>query len=584
MNSRPRTQKARGILSLIKGVEEPTFLTITSGNLVYLLTRHTKLPTVAGLVADEMTHYFCIPSCAWMARPCPVTPRHGFVESRVVTTMQDLQQVMEETFLADPRGEVILMPFIPAEYSGVITNQSVSIGSSHDGATSGKDAIAIPCVSDLGAWLDELGILRMSSKVTGTSEFTRSRYTGIAPDRNRHPYFELVNSTIVQARYGPEVNGAQTSWSPSGDRRIYIYDYWEPSHAVLGDFLRFEEALLEYKGSSVSPIMYLPYGTLSCHAAVQAICAGVTVITGPNRPVVGELYPISASLLAKTRYAGSPQAAIRESLLEAIALPLAAPEGINDRRQTVLWAVSVIQGMAAAPVTPQLMRYVAVAGTILLRFGMAACFGEHRHWDSKGPCQDGQNPVGPVLATLTIPIKYAHKGTGHDRGLIHHVSLKAKLTTATQIYMNLARITATKADFATGAWRSSYGGPRWAECTAALEEIMLVWMRLYFRVQATAHPYVDVERRAYAALTHQLMAACNRFITVSHNGGKCLTKFVTGKELAAATIAPGLFLVHPYTRRFYHDPRTPSIPGTVEPEEFTDDDIDDDADDNGPND
>lgn len=573
ISSRPQTQKARGILSLIKGIDEPAFPAIAERNHIFLLSRHTKLPwSLNGLVAEVMATYFGAPANTWMARPCPVTPRHGFVESRVVTTTQDLQKVMDETFLADPRGEVILMPFIPAEYSGVVTNQSVSVGLGHDGATSGKGAIAVPCVSDLGAWLDKLGMIRTLSKVTGLCEVTRSRYAGIAPARNRHPYFELVNSTIVQARYGPEVNGAQTSWSSSGNRGILIWDYWEPSHAALSDFLGFEIALLEYKKASVSPVMYLPYGTLSCHAAVQAICAGVTVITGPNRPVVGEYYPIRASQLAGVRYLGSPETPIRESLLAAIALPLAAPEGKNCRRQTVLWAVSVIQGMASAPMAPQLMRYVAVAGTILLRFGMAACFGEHRHWNSKGPCQNGQNPIGPVLATLATPIKYAHKQTEHSRALVHQASLKAKLTTATQIYMNLARITAIKSDFATGTWRSSYGGPKWAECTTALEEIMLVWMRLYFRVQPTAACLpLDTERRAYATLTRQLMAACNRFITVSHNGGKCLTKFVTTNELAAATIAPGLFLVHPYTRRFYYDPGTCGVPSTAETEELTDD-------------
>ena len=579
ISSQPQTQKARGILSLIKGIDEPTFLAIAERNHIFLLSQHTKLPwSLNELVAEVMATYFGAPANTWMARPCPVTPRHGFVESRVVTTTQDLQKVMDETFLADPRGEVILMPFIPAEYSGVVTNQSVSVGLGHDGATSGKGAIAVPCVSDLGAWLDKLGMIRALGKVTGLCEVTRSRYAGIAPARNRHPYFELVNSTIVQARYGPEVNGAQTSWSPSGNRSILICDYWEPSHAALSDFLGFEKALLEYKEASDSPVMYLPYGTLSCHAAVQAICAGVAVITGPNRPVVGEYYPINVPLPAKARYLGSPKTLVRESLLEAIALPFAASEGETCRKQTVLWAVSVIQGMATAPMTPRLIRYVAVAGTILLRFGMAACFGEHRHWDLKGPGQNGQNPVGPVRASLATPIKYALKEQRDTRALIHQASLKAKLTTATQIYTNLARITATKADFAAGTWRSSYGGPKWAECAAALEEIMLVWMRLYFRVQSTAACLPrDTERRAYATLTHQLMAACNRFITVSHNGGKCLTKFVTTKELAAATIAPGLFLVHPYTRRFYYDPGTCSIPGTAKTEELTDDESSDDA-------
>ena len=568
IQSSPRTQKARGIMSLVKctnwdlGTENACRVPV--GKEIFLLNRHTKLVLTAQARAVYLTQLmesYGVYGQQWMARPCPVTPRHGFVESRCVKTVGDLQQVLDETLAADPHGEVILMPFIAAAYSGIVTNNSVSVGSRHNGATAGLDAIAVPCESDLGAWLIRRESFPMKSGRNGIGYINRMRYAGIAPHRNRHPYFELVNGTIVQVRYGPAIHGTTTNYNPTGEIVQYVYAIWEPSQPQMADFLRFEEELAIQKAKSILPVLYLPTATLSCHAAVQAICAGLPVVTGPIRPVIGEQFQFGPRPFKS--YKGSPKAPIEDSLIKALALPLAT-YGTLERKQTILWAAAVIQGMATSPMTPQFMRYVVTAGTILLRFGMAACFGEHRHWETKGPLAHGQNPIAPVTTGLTIPHKYAFVHTSRSRTLIHTNSLRTKLLTPNQLYVNLARITTTKHDFAKGEWRTSYGGPKWAECTAALEEMMLAWMRLHFRCRLSHEGKSVYEQVAYATMIRQLMAACNRFITLSHNGGKCLTKFVHTQELDAVSIAPGLYLVHPLTRSMYYDPSTPELFGTVE--------------------
>lgn len=117
----PRSQKARGVIALAEhGLRVPPFRLVQEmdqiENAVTALRRGEK-PLIA--------------------RPCPVRPRHGFVDSRLVSSIEDIVQAFVQTKEADPDGEMLLMHAIPASYSFIATPASLAIGTGNDGATAG---------------------------------------------------------------------------------------------------------------------------------------------------------------------------------------------------------------------------------------------------------------------------------------------------------------------------------------------------------------------------------------------------------------------------------------------------------------
>jgi hypothetical protein len=134
------------------------------------------------------------------ARPCPVSPAHGFVETRdlVGDSAQALvlhaADVYEETLAADPLGEMIIMESIDPVSSAVyVENGALSVGPSNDGVTGGKEG----CFSFVVAPFE-------------VSPSLKKKF-GIQEDSS--VFFEFVNglcekssvTQLVQARGGPAV-------------------------------------------------------------------------------------------------------------------------------------------------------------------------------------------------------------------------------------------------------------------------------------------------------------------------------------------------------------------------------------------
>src|SRR5882757_8204135 len=126
-----RTQKARGLLRL-------------AGNFFsHVATPEAVLQCEEDVVEDGYTDELLIKGLHF-ARPCPKRPRHGFVDSRVVKSVEELKGVVRETLKEDPEGEVMVMKFIPSRLNVVWTPSMLTVGKGHDGATCGKDTINIP--------------------------------------------------------------------------------------------------------------------------------------------------------------------------------------------------------------------------------------------------------------------------------------------------------------------------------------------------------------------------------------------------------------------------------------------------------
>ena len=140
----PRTQKAQGLQALIREYRNTPFW----GNLCVPFTaRNTLLVTELDQIdIDNATEIFrYLRGLAYpkeilqFIRPCPITPKHGFVESRIFDNPQTLVDTARETIEADSLGEILIMQYIPAEYSSVINPNCITIGRGTDGVTSGKE-------------------------------------------------------------------------------------------------------------------------------------------------------------------------------------------------------------------------------------------------------------------------------------------------------------------------------------------------------------------------------------------------------------------------------------------------------------
>ena len=204
------------------------------------------------------------------ARPCPIQPRHGFVDSRVVNNEAELLKVCQETVEADPKGEVMLCPFMAADLNAVWTPFLLTIGEGHDGATGGKNTINFPLNGNIPPKVVPV-LLPSGIK---------------SPEM---PYIEAVlggdTYALTQLRAGPALKGTSLDYIPTKTvvTRIITVD---PRCSLLV----WETAMLSVKGEK-GVVVYHPGGSPTDHFSIHTRSCGIPLLI-TKQPVVGEtLYP-----------------------------------------------------------------------------------------------------------------------------------------------------------------------------------------------------------------------------------------------------------------------------------------------------
>lgn len=251
-----RTQKSIGINALLsRGFNTPEF------SLTPIEDFFDKPDNVNSLVNK-------------FVRPCPVSPRHGFVDSRPINTPEEAIKIINETREADPRAELLAMPFISAEYSGIWTPGSLIMGPSNDGATSGNKSVTIPVLGvprNFGwqATLKDAGI----TESPYLEMLFKSKYLPTAGYSDPGVEYETM---YVQLRNGPQVP-AEVDFIPKT---------MKVKHVVLaeGDLLEWEDKVKRFAPGTV---VYHPGGSLASHYAVHAFLNKVPVITS-RKPEIGD--------------------------------------------------------------------------------------------------------------------------------------------------------------------------------------------------------------------------------------------------------------------------------------------------------
>ncbi len=374
-----RTQKARGLEILERNGFEPP------KNSIYRIERMGTEAKLQSLIGK-------------FVRPCPVTPRHGFVDSRSVATMEEAVQIVKETKTADRKAELIVMPFIDASHSGVWTEGQLSIGTGHDGATSGKDSIMIP--------------------VLGKPEHEKD-WTKLLADAGitQSPYLELLwvkdenlSLKYVQLRDGPKLPQS-VDFIPT---KIEVKQVVKAE----GDLLAWETAV---KGFKPGTVVWHPRGSLASHYAVHAYLSNIPVIVS-REPKVGNTLEPNTTV---------PEANIEE-LRKGFMLGCSINGTGTERNKYIQLAHIMLTGCHS--VTQWL-------GTndLLLGIAMGACYR--------------------LILSAAVG-EFRHKASSNLKGSTREGIYEKAWNCVLEQEM-ITKFAESMVSFDKEEWSSSYGGPKW---------------------------------------------------------------------------------------------------------------------------
>jgi hypothetical protein len=135
----PRTQKAKGIMELVSTAHGGRITNTGLNTLTFIL-----IQSIEDFETQQADIDYFFATNIVFARPCPMVPRHGFLDSTKVRNKGEAIELFKEMVKIDEQGEMILMPYVNASHNGVITSTIASFGIGHDGATSGNKALTLP--------------------------------------------------------------------------------------------------------------------------------------------------------------------------------------------------------------------------------------------------------------------------------------------------------------------------------------------------------------------------------------------------------------------------------------------------------
>lgn len=393
-----RTQKAKGLLQLSKlelGVV-PRFTVISEPE---------EIKEKAEVMFAAFGKVF--------ARPCPKFPRHGFVESRVCASIDEVLGVWREAREADQEAELILMPPINAKASAIYTPTSLALGPGHDGATGG--------IGSIGLMLSEGKLPASTTVEAGIKDwpYIEVVYGNISSDNKSQvvPY-------IVQLRDGPKVIATDKLIPDTMTVERIVVLSEDPDE-------RPSELAWEVQAKEFLPgtVVYHPGGTLMSHYAVHAVLNKAAVYL-KDPPKVGD-----------TIFPGDHPPKLD---------PFAARAGmeIGLKIQDINYQDALSVGLFSLHEflfnqNSYGSKLIGAGASLVLRLSTAACLGELRHIKRKS-----FKRTGPL------------EGTSSDsefRSIIHKRSWQDAV--GAQKYMSIAI-----KEFFEGQWGSGFGGAAWGAC------------------------------------------------------------------------------------------------------------------------
>jgi hypothetical protein len=533
----PKTQKARGIVWAYANISRVVadghplapihpitiFPARWYGNLPEELRRRSS-PALARL-NDHTSPVF--------ARPAPRVPQHGFVESRVVASFDELAAVAKETFMADPKGEVILCDYYPAEWNGVLVAGSVTLGPGHAGATSGQEAWVLPispefgvaniqdCIRNHRADVARLGpvILPMPNVLFGK--------LGINAE-TEDMYYEFVGYGtkvyLTQLRPGPRVGGS-LNFIP---KRMLVE---RVEKVKTSDLMVWAKVVKEFPPGTV---VYHNGGSVTSHYGVHAVMAGVPYIVRGDAPQVGSwVYPDAPVPPPQTPAFAAGVAAAEEYMAREEAFVPIEDSGWKGGKQLVSLIFFSATNAPWLMRTPEGAKLLGATSVWAARIGVALIAAEARHAGWAIPSKKGEQPVRiwnpylkSALGELGLDVNedtYACRSHAARREIWESALSWPRLPSPRWFQMLYELYTALH-------WPGGgYGGVKWGECTEAVFDLR--------------NAIVAFSRTPQEPAMLAVIAAVNRAVHVSHNGNKLLMKLCDGPEYAACLDHNGLWLM-----------------------------------------
>lgn len=461
MNSKkyPKTQKGKSILKGCPDLQEWCDDTHLRG---YQLYNYNKThPILIRTKADIEQLSSNIWKNKIFARPCPKTPRHGFVDSRVISSKKELHKLLNQVLKIDSEGEIILTHFIDKATCNAVfsINGLLSIGPKHDGATAGIKSFSLP-VKPEKFWKKFPDLVSNSGLQKKDNIFVEGVFT--KPSKAESSYDPVKNNGlhITQVRGGPPVK-AITDYIPQA---MIVKHIIKPNN----DLVAWETEVKKLKPGTV---VYAKGHTLASHAAIHCVLNKVPFITSFLPKINQTLSPIQEKKI-NLNY--------RQFRL-GVSLALSST---HDITRVFHVSAAILHNWAYIKNSEHASWLLGMAAGYLCKVMCAINLGEYRHF-----CNSTNNS------------SYTRRN-----------SLYTKVITSNKLNLHMKKMpNALKTFSSERKYKPAFGGPRWAKSS---KYNILIWNAI-----AKINYYGLTEARA-----NKLVSLINKSINLVHNNGWLFNK------------------------------------------------------------
>lgn len=433
-------------------------------------------------------------------RPCPTNPQHGFVESRLIKHGHEILKVVEEIKATGEPIEILVCPYVEAEWSAVITPETMTVGPGNDGATS-KNSLSLKTV---------FPIKELTYKAVLPND-------PAIPKGENHPFVEVVSTgldstwsssnslQVVQLRRGP-----QPPTSPDyvpGKKPFHV------SNVMVAE----EQDLLEWqaavKNAGPGTVIYLNGKGWTSHFAIHGISAKIPVIS-THLPEVGEiLQPTSVY---------EPKQEDFDRLARYISYAFNIPTISSAKDIKPCFAAFHHFGLWTTFTEAECkMMAWTVATFVRITFALGA--GEMRHYPNCVGKKYGAPVKMPPMWSWLKP----------TRGKCYQLADAYNFPTIATMLPHMVK------DFREANWGSSYGGMTWS--IGAERAKIVVELACAFLKNPNAESWGEV------------VNAMNNMAYSVHNGGRFHNKLIEEVVMDQISNCPGPALLEDAYRILYKE-------------------------------
>ena len=469
----PGTQKAKGIFFLQNKGKN-----IKSHFYQWNVPKHILFK--AGTTFNDSSFNFPV-----FARPCPLNPRHGFVDSTICLNSEELNKVSALTLQAESDAEILVTKPVDAAYNAIINGGVITFAAGNDGATAGKGVNYFYISSDPLSDLLELSEKKVIAE-------------------NETPFYEFV---FEKNPYNP-VNLVQVRSAPKTPR---VKDF-VPAPVVVKNILKAEGDLLEWEAllKTVDPtttIIDHTDGSLSSHYAIHAIVNNIPIFTTYLPPVGSTVQPT----VENTEVNEADVMAFRRAFAAGFncgksVLSDSEYQGYNHNAlmgNVIRLGLTTLHNYSSFSFSKDYGAFGMIMG-LFCRAAFAISMGETRY--NRKRINEKYN--GTSFA------KYYTEMSSSGRGDCYSYMYNLSSVEAQKAIYTVYHI------FDRMKWDSSYGGKKWAACTKSAVELF---------------------NAAISGDIKKVVELLNVVINENHNGGRYLNKVIGQHEFDEAATDASMF-------------------------------------------